>query len=441
MYLVEDVGGAIGLMAVALVLLGTWPVVLAVLERRGRLPQHTFLDFSIANFLGAVLIALTFGQIGADTPETPNFLTQLTQDNWPSVMFAMAGGVAVSLGQLATQYGWAFVGVSVTEVMASSLKVALEPEDDVTETFPPGGTLNYFLDGRINKAEILFPGIGCFLIAAILGCFVHSSNAQDNQEKLASSMVNHGNNTRTSFCVMAEYIFKNGAYEELTKNLIEKERPKDVEEGKLDASLANQTPAKVEAGTAEFLVDLEEKRSIKMCWEPTRWWASASSSSRASATRSSAWRSTWPPTTSGTPSPPACRAWWSTRPTSTSPSPASPPAWRSTSGSSTAPWPACRGRRCPVAAYDRDGEGRGLALLAGALCGVGGAFMFMAGQAAGYAAADSVQALPLVSTFWGVVLFGEYRRSSRRTYALLGSMLVMFVVAMAVLMASSAHRD
>ncbi|KAF8661664.1 hypothetical protein HU200_056610 [Digitaria exilis] len=46
----------------------------------------------------------------------------------------------------------------------------------------------------------------------------------------------------------------------------------------------------------------------------------------------------------------------------------------------------------------------------------------VAGQAAGYAATDSVQALPLVSTFWGVVLFGEYRRSSRRTYTLLASM-------------------
>lgn len=79
MYLVKDISGAIGLMAVALVLLGTWPVVLAVLERRGRLPQHTFLDFSVTNFLAAVLVALTFGQMGPDTPETPNFLTQLTQ--------------------------------------------------------------------------------------------------------------------------------------------------------------------------------------------------------------------------------------------------------------------------------------------------------------------------------------------------------------------------
>jgi hypothetical protein len=50
------------------------------------------------------------------------------------------------------------------------------------------------------------------------------------------------------------------------------------------------------------------------------------------------------------------------------------------------------------------------------------------------------QALPLVSTFWGVVLFGEYRRSSRRTYILLGFMLFMFVTAVAVLMASSGHR-
>ena len=47
------------------------------------------------------------------------------QNNWPSVLFATAGGVTLSLGTLATQYGWAFVGLSVTEVMASSLKVVI----------------------------------------------------------------------------------------------------------------------------------------------------------------------------------------------------------------------------------------------------------------------------------------------------------------------------
>ena len=47
------------------------------------------------------------------------------QNNWPSVLFATAGGVTLSLGTLATQYGWAFVGLSVPEVMASSLKVVI----------------------------------------------------------------------------------------------------------------------------------------------------------------------------------------------------------------------------------------------------------------------------------------------------------------------------
>ena len=57
----------------------------------------------------------------------------------------------------------------------------------MTEISVAGTTLNYFLDGRINRAEVLFPGVGCFLIAACLGSLVHSSNAADNQEKLSNS--------------------------------------------------------------------------------------------------------------------------------------------------------------------------------------------------------------------------------------------------------------
>jgi hypothetical protein len=79
MYVVEDKGGAIALMLGALCFLGTWPAVMTLLERRGRLPQHTYLDYSITNLLAAVIIAFTFGQIGSSTPEMPNFLTQLGQ--------------------------------------------------------------------------------------------------------------------------------------------------------------------------------------------------------------------------------------------------------------------------------------------------------------------------------------------------------------------------
>ena len=47
-----------------------------------------------------------------------------------------------------------------------------------------GTTINYFLDDRINRAEILFPGVGCFLIAALLGSWLHSSNVADIDKKL-----------------------------------------------------------------------------------------------------------------------------------------------------------------------------------------------------------------------------------------------------------------
>lgn len=47
-----------------------------------------------------------------------------------------------------------------------------------------GSTVNYFLDGKINRAEILFPGVACFLIAVCLGSAVHSSNTADNKAKL-----------------------------------------------------------------------------------------------------------------------------------------------------------------------------------------------------------------------------------------------------------------
>jgi len=74
--MVESRGGAIVCMLVSLFFLGTWPAVMTLLERRGRLPQHTYLDYTITNLLAAVIIAFTFGQIGTDHP---NFLSQLSQ--------------------------------------------------------------------------------------------------------------------------------------------------------------------------------------------------------------------------------------------------------------------------------------------------------------------------------------------------------------------------
>ncbi|KAI4992106.1 ureide permease 1-like isoform X1 [Hordeum vulgare subsp. vulgare] len=407
MFIIEDKGGAIAIMCASLFFLGTWPAVLTLLERRGRLPQHTYLDYSITNLLAAVLIALTFGQLGDAKHNMPNFFTQLSQDNWPSVLFAMAGGIVLSIGNLSTQYAWAYVGLSVTEVISSSMVVVI------------GTTLNYFLDNRINRAEILFTGVACFLVAVILGSAVHASNAADNEKKLSES--------RNTYKIGTDGGTETG------KKVIDKDAPKDMENG---ASAEYST--KAEAGTAEYLIELEERRSIKVFGSSTFIglgivFFSGICFSLFSPAINLATNDQWHTLKDGVPHLVVYTAFFYFsiscfvvgiglnilflyRPMAGVP-------------------------KSSFKAYLNDWEGRQWALLAGFLCGFGNGFQFMGGQAAGYAAADAVQALPLVSTFWGILLFGEYRKSSKKTYTLLVFMLLMFIAAVATLMASAGHRS
>ncbi|KAF1869289.1 hypothetical protein Lal_00020966 [Lupinus albus] len=404
MYMVESKGGAIVCMLLSLFFLGTWPAVMTLLERKGRLPQHTYLDYSITNLFAAIIIAFTFGEIGKATIHNPNFLSQLSQDNWPSVMFAMAGGVVLSIGNLSTQYAWAFVGLSVVEVISSSMTVVI------------GTTLNYFLDDKINKAEILFPGVGCFLIAVCIGSVVHSSNTADNKAKLND--------------------YKDAAQDTNLSSLKETSGvdSKDLENG---SGFTN----KAKAGTAVFLIELENRRSIKACANVfgkstfiglSITFFAGVCFSLFSPAFNLATNDQWHTLNKGVTHLSVYTAFF----------------YFSVSCFVVAIilnitflyYPVLNLPKSSVKAYLRDWDGRGWALLAGLLCGFGNGLQFMGGQAAGYAAADAVQALPLVSTFWGIFLFGEYRKSSRRTYILLGGMLLMFIVAVAVLIASAGHR-
>jgi len=400
MYVVDSKGGAIACMLLALFFLGTWPAILTLLERRGRLPQHTYLDYTITNLLAAVIIAFTFGEFGHTNDGKPNFLVQLSQNNWPSVLFAMAGGVVLSLGNLSTQYAWAFVGLSVTEVMTSSITVVI------------GTTLNYFLDDKINRAEILFPGVACFLIAVCLGSLVHASNAKDNQVKLNKLGDSHMGNKGS---------LSNGS---------------NVKEGK-DLENGTGKVEKAKAGTASFLIELEGRRAIKVFGKSTFIGLAIClfagfCFSLFSPAFNLATNDQWHTLDDGVPHLSVYTAFF----------------YFSCSCFVIAVIlnitflyrPAFNLPRSSIKAYLNDWDGRGWALLAGFLCGFGNGLQFMGGQAAGYAAADAVQALPLVSTFWGVIFFGEYRKSSRRTYILLVGMLSMFIVAVGVLMASAGHR-
>ncbi|KAL2510074.1 Ureide permease 1 [Forsythia ovata] len=408
MYVVESKGGAIGCMFLSLFFLGTWPAIMTLLERRGRLPQHTYLDYTLTNLLAAVIIAFTFGEIGNSTIEKPNFLNQLSQDNWPSVLFAMAGGVVLSLGNLATQYAWAFVGLSVTEVITSSITVVI------------GTTLNYFLDDKINRAEILFPGVGCFLIAVSFGSAVHASNAADNKEKLTS----FSNDTKDGTKI------KDAPISNKTNANNDKVIKEDLENGL-------GTKEKAKFGTAHFLIELENKRAIKVFGKGTLiglaiTFFAGVCFSLFSPAFNLATNDQWHTLKAGVHHLSVYTAFF----------------YFSVScfviavilNISFLYRPVLNLPKSSIKAYLSDWNGRGWALLAGLLCGFGNGLQFMGGQAAGYAAADAVQALPLVSTFWGILLFGEYRRSSRRTYVLLVGMLSMFIVAVGVLMASSGHR-
>ncbi|TVU50118.1 hypothetical protein EJB05_01475, partial [Eragrostis curvula] len=235
MLIIENKGGAIALILAALFFIGTFSVLLTLLERWGRLPQHTFLDYSITNLLASFIIAFAFGQAGESKPGQTNFFTQLTEihDNWPSVLIAIAGGIFLGLGDLIAQYAWAFAGLTVTNVICSSMTVVI------------GATINYFLDGRINQAEMLFPGVACFLIAVFLGATVHYSNAKDNEQKLSM--------------VMARGIELSSDTAGIGTVLLDPEDPRNSG----DAENINVT-SQAKPGTLEFIVAVEKRRSIKV---------------------------------------------------------------------------------------------------------------------------------------------------------------------------------
>ncbi|KAG9152852.1 hypothetical protein Leryth_012484 [Lithospermum erythrorhizon] len=322
----------------------------------------------------------------------------------PSVLFAMAGGVVLSLGNLSTQYAWAYVGLSVTEVITSSITVVI------------GTTMNYFLDGKINRAEILFPGVACFLIAVCLASAVHESNAADNKAKLSQL---------SSIPKDEAGLYSHTTSEEKQKSSV----TKDVEDG--------TTAEMPKFGTADFLIALENRRSIKVLGKGIFiglfiTFFAGFCFSLFSPAFNLATNDQWHTLKDGVPHLTVYTAFF----------------YFSLScfviaivlNISFLYRPVLNLPKSSLKAYLTDWNGRNWALLAGLVCGFGNGLQFMGGQAAGYAAADAVQALPLVSTFWGILLFGEYRRSSKRTYIFLSAMLLMFILAVAILMASSGHR-
>lgn len=60
---------------------------------------------------------------GPPAPGQNSAICKTPQSNGASVGFALAGGIFLCIGNIATQYSLAFVGLSITEVVASSITV------------------------------------------------------------------------------------------------------------------------------------------------------------------------------------------------------------------------------------------------------------------------------------------------------------------------------
>ncbi|CAN6356230.1 unnamed protein product [Urochloa humidicola] len=298
-----------------------------------------------------------------------------------------------------------------------------------------GTTINYFLDGRINRDDVLFPGVACFLIAVFLGAAVHSSNAKDDEQKLSMSGRMQASSsavtlpTKQNCCLILKNRRMRGRQFQRFQQaktwdcrIHHPGRGETIDQGiwlpqarrslllplLLGNQPGNQQPvARPEEGRPApgalhrlllLLSVVFHARILRQCL------VLVSPNGRCANFSVSCFMLGF-----------CVNVWFLYHPMAGVPA-------------------------STVGAYARDWNGRHWALLAGLLCGFGNGFQFMGGQAAGYAGADAVQALPLVSTFWGVILFVKYRRSSKKTYLRLAAMLLMFIIAVAVLMASAGHR-
>ncbi|KAF8646328.1 hypothetical protein HU200_065905 [Digitaria exilis] len=196
--LVEDRGGTVALLLVSLFFHGTWPALITLLERRGRLPQHTYLDYSITNLLAAVIMALVLGQAGESTNGTAKFFSQLAQDNWPSVLFAMAGGIALGLANLLLQYSIPFLGLSVATVILTCLGMVVADPAELEISQAKVGTAEFIIQVEERRSIKVFGsdkwlGIGLVFLTAVCASlsFVGSNLGTNDQWHTLSNGTPH----------------------------------------------------------------------------------------------------------------------------------------------------------------------------------------------------------------------------------------------------------
>jgi hypothetical protein len=173
MIAIDGVPLAIMVMLFGMFFLGTAPAIWNKVERAGRIPSHTMLDYIVSYVLVGVITTLTLGQLGPPPADgRPNFLDQIRQPNGPVTAFALASGVFLGIGDVALQYAVAFLGLAIGPPIMNALTVIL------------GILISYFLDGGMNAAYLVFPGMALAALAIGLGVVAHlTSTAVQERQK------------------------------------------------------------------------------------------------------------------------------------------------------------------------------------------------------------------------------------------------------------------
>lgn len=392
MLVVETRDLALVFMVIGILMLGTWPAVWNFVERKGRHPGHTFIDYGIAYTMTAVVIAMICGQVGSAKPGLPNISEQITESNGKCVAFAVLGGFILSIGNICLQYTVALLGLSVGVPFICALTIIV------------GVSINYKLDSGLNDAAILFPGVACAFVAVMLGGLAHIENQQFLRSKGDP--------------------FAEG-------------KDGKAEQGGKDIAPVEDTDIGMTQNKDKFLSLYNPQRAIKAGEKP-KWLGILTGTIAGVAislfsplfniatndnfgllppgtTKLSVWLANlyfglafgfgavalnvfflyYPP--------------FGTAPSS-------------------------------ISAYLKDHKLRGWAFFTGFLCSSGNLAEFLGGQAAGYAAAAMVQAFPLVGTLWGILLFKEFWGTSKKAILLLVLEICFYIAAMSLLGASAKAR-
>uniref|UniRef100_A0A8I6XPT9 Uncharacterized protein n=1 Tax=Hordeum vulgare subsp. vulgare TaxID=112509 RepID=A0A8I6XPT9_HORVV len=114
------------------------------------------------------------------------------KNNWPSVLFAMARGLVLSIGNLSTQYAWAYVGLLVTEVICASMVVVIEDKENGASAQDATGaearTAKYIVELEGRRSVKVFgsstlKGLGLVLFAGVcLSLFSSTLNLGTNDQ-------------------------------------------------------------------------------------------------------------------------------------------------------------------------------------------------------------------------------------------------------------------